>query len=215
MVYSSGMATPFSQLCEQVLAAYRVALGAALPPRPQVARHWATPGELHWLALLTAGDAFHLAYSLGRLVDAPVVEGERHTSGFFRLTGAVFRGVDEAALLQAVAAQVPASADGPTRAFLGRVVAQLAVAQAALTLEGARDALPLPAAAGFGCHLSARADALFEAAATPRMPGHAEDRVRAALDAMEPGLAAQVLAVFDASEPSLLDAVRHLGALRA
>ncbi|MEW6432850.1 MAG: hypothetical protein AB1730_15200 [Myxococcota bacterium] len=209
------MATPFRQLCEQVLAAYRVALGAALPPKPQVARHWATPDELHWLALTTAGDGFHLAYSLGRLVDAPLVDGERHTSGFFRLTGAVFRGVDEAALLQAVAAQVPASADGPTRAFLGRVVAQLAVAQAALALEAALDALPLAAAPGFACHLSARADARFEAAPTPRLPGHAADRVRAALDATEPGLAARVLAVFDASEPSLLDAVRHLTVPRA
>lgn len=209
------MASSFAQLCDQLLAAYRVALSAALPPKPQVARHWETPGALHWLALLPATDGFHVAYSLGRLRGVPEVAGERHTSGLFRLTGAVFRGLDEAALLAAVAAQVPDAADGPTRAFLLRVTGQLATAEVALTLEAERAALPLPAADGFGCHLPARADALFEAAATPRLPGHAEERVRAALGALAPDLSARLRCVFDAPDATLLDAVRHLGALRA
>ena len=209
------MSSSFAQLCVQLLAAYRLALSAALPPKPQVARHWETPDALHWLALLPASDGFHLAYSLGRLRGVPEVAGERHTSGLFRLSGAVFRGVDEAALLARVTAQVPEDADGPTRAFLLRVAGQLAAAQVAVTLEAERAALPLPAADGFGCHLPARADALFEAAATPRMPGHAEERVRAALASMAPDLSARIHAVFDAPETTLLDAVRHLGALRA
>lgn len=209
------MASSFAQLCDQLLAAYRVALSAALPPKPQVARHWETPDALHWLALLPASDGFHVAYSLGRLRGVPEVAGERHTSGLFRLSGAVFRGLDEAALRAAVAAQVPDAADGPTRAFLLRVTGQLATAEAALTLEAERAALPLPAVDGFGCHLPARADALFEAAATPRLPGHAEERVRAALASMAPDLSARIRSVFDAPDATLLDAVRHLGALRA
>jgi hypothetical protein len=143
------------------------------------------------------------------------VAGERHTSGLFRLSGAVFRGLDEAALRTAVAAQVPGEADGPTRAFLSRVAGQLATAQVAIALEAEPAALPMPTAHGFGCHLSSRADALFEAAATPRLPGHAGERVRAALAAMAPELSARIHAVFAAPEAKLLDAVRHLGALRA
>lgn len=209
------MTSSFSRLCEQLLAAYRVALSAALPPKPQVARHWETPDALHWLALLSATDGFHVAYSLGRLRDVPLVPGERHTSGLFRLSGTVFRGVDEGALRSAVAAQVPDAFDGPTRAFLLRVVGQLATAQVAVALECEPAALPLPAAEEFHCHLPARSDALFEAAATPRLPGPAEERVRAALDGMEPALATRVHAVFAAPDATLLDAVRHLGALRA
>lgn len=198
-----------------VLAACRLALRAALPPKPQVARHWETPDALHWLALLPATDGFHLAYSLGRLRDVPVRDGERHTSGLFRLSAAVFPGVDEAALRRAVADAVPADADGPTRAFLLRVVAQLAVADAAVELERAPESLPLPPAPGFTCHVPVRADALFEAAATPRLPGHAEARVRDALSRMDAPLATRVLALFDAPEATLLEAARHLGALRA
>jgi hypothetical protein len=205
----------FPALRSHVLAAYRAALAAALPPKPQVARHWETPDRLEWLALLPAIDGFHLAYSLGRLRGAPVVEGERHTSGLFRLTGAVFKGVDEAALLRSVSALVPERADGATRAFLVRVVAQVTAAEVALALEAEAPALPMPAAAGFACHVAARADALFQPAATPRLPGHAQDRVRAALAEMDSSLSARVQALFDSPDAALVDAVRHLGALRA
>jgi hypothetical protein len=197
---------------EPLLAACRLALSAALPPRPQVARHWETPDALHWLALLPATDGFHLAYSLGRLRGEPGGPGTRHTSGLFRLSGAVFRGVDEAALLAMLRAQVPEVADGPTRAFLLRVVGQLAAAEVALSLEAQPLTLPLPPAAGFACQVPARTDALFEAASTPRLPGHASERVEAALDVMEPSLAARVRALLAAPHEGLVDAVRALDA---
>ncbi|MEW5742796.1 MAG: hypothetical protein AB1938_28020 [Myxococcota bacterium] len=209
------MSLAWAELRALVLAAYRTALSAALPPKPQVARHWETPDALHWLALMPATDGFHLAYSLGRLRGAALVEGERHTSGLFRLSGAVFPGVDEAALLRAVHVQVPEAADGATRAFLVRVAAQVAVAETALTLEQERRALPLPTSADFACHVPARADALFEPAATPRLLGHAAERVHAAISAMDGALAARVLALFAAPEPTLLEALRHLGSPRA
>lgn len=198
-----------------LLAAYRTALAAALPPKPQVARHWETPDRLHWLALLPASDGFHLAYSLGRLRGTPLADGERHTSGLFRLSAAVFPGVDEAALLRGVGALVPGAADGATRAFLGRVVAQVLTAEVAVALEADAAGLPLAVADGFCCHVAARADALFQPAATPRLPGHAEERVRAALVEMDAALSARLLDVFASPRPDLLDAVRALAGPRA
>lgn len=209
------MSLPWAALKALLLAAYRTALSKALPPKPQVARHWETPDALHWLAFLAAGDGFHLAYSLGRLRGVAEVAGQRHTSGLFRLSGAVFKGVDEAALLRAVQAQLPPAVDGATRAFLIRVVGQLAAAEAALALEGDRPSLPMAAAADFICHVPARADALFEPAATPRLKDHSPQRVHAALCALDGALAARALALFEAPEAGLLDALRHLGVVRA
>lgn len=101
-----------------MLAAYRTAVAVALPPKPQVARNWETPGAHHWLALLSTTDGFHFAcYSLGRLRGVALGAGERHTSGLVRLSGAVFPGVDEAALLHGMHPQVPEGADVAIRAF--------------------------------------------------------------------------------------------------
>jgi hypothetical protein len=202
----------FAALRGEVLGAYRSALAAALPPKPQVARHWETPGVLGWLALLSTAEGFHLSYSLGRLRDVPLVPGQRHTSGLFRLSAAVFPRVDEGALWAAVVGQIPATADRAARDFLLPVVAALAVGEAALALEAAPGRLPLPVDAGFHCHLPLRADALFQAAPTPRLPEAKAERVQEALAVMEPDLVARLQSLFDAPEPSLLEALRRLGA---
>lgn len=191
-----------------LLDAYRIALAQAVPPKPQVARHWESAGSLTWLGLVPEQAAFHLAFSFGQLKGTPLVPGEPHTAGVFRLAGSVFKGVDHERLARELHALVPASADGATRAFLQRVVAQVSCAEVALTLEQAPSLLPMAVSTGFTVAVPARPDALGEAAATPRMPPHAVERVSSALREMDEVLRARILQLFDAPETTLSAAVR-------
>jgi hypothetical protein len=198
----------YLSLRRALLAAYQKALSQALPPKERVARHWADPSRLTWLALLSEQTRFQLAWSLGPLKDSSLPGLQ--TSGVFHLDDAVFPGVGAAAIAREVLATMPET-DGPTTAFLIRVVAQLALAEVALTLEEARS-FGLPVSDGFAVTLALRADALESKALTPRMPGHAEARVLAALEKMEPALAVTISALLASKELVLLDAVRALPA---
>lgn len=194
-----------------VLAAYRHALGRALPPREPLARHWTTPHALSWLGLNVEGDGFSVAFAFGAL-KGPTLTPPGHVehTGFFRLTPEVFPGVDSRVLNAAVQQLVPAGADGATRAFLGRVVSQLALGAAALALEEERAQLPMATAETFVVALPQRKDAAHEPARTPRMPGHAQARVAQALEQMEPRLRARVAQLFSAPADGLLEAMRGL-----
>lgn len=193
-----------------LLDAYRTALGLALPPRPQVARHWESASALTWLVLAPGDDAFHLALSFGRLKGAPPPQKGHDTTGIFRLVPKVFPGVNDVELMRALSTLVPASADGATRAFLQRVAAQLGAAEVAVAFERNRGHVPFPTASDFAVHVPRRTDALYESAQTPRMPAHAEQRVRSALDAADDLLRVRVLSLFTAPQDELLDAVRSL-----
>jgi hypothetical protein len=163
---------------------------------------------LTWLALLSEQTRFQLAWSLGPLKDSSLPGLQ--TSGVFHLDDAVFPGVSAAAIAREVLATMPET-DGPTTAFLIRVVAQLALAEVALTLEEERS-FGLPVSDDFTVTIAQRADALESKALTPRMPGHAEARVLAALEKMEPALAVTVTALLASKELVLLEAVRALPA---
>jgi hypothetical protein len=175
------------------------ALGQALPAKPRVARHWVDPSRLAWLGLLSEQTRFHLSWSLGTLVDAPVTG--RHTAGVFLLDDTVFPQVDAAGLTARLLALVPSDLDGATRAFLIRVTAQLALADLAHDFG----ALPLPTIDDFLITVPVRPDALDTPAPAPRMPAHAEQRVTQALARMP--LGPRILNIFAAPAPTLLEAV--------
>jgi hypothetical protein len=174
-----------------VLGAYRVALAQALPPRPRAARHWVDPSQVQWLGLLVEQARFQFSYSLGRLtgVEAPGL----HTPGVFHLVAATFPGLDEAQLARGALALVPPLSDGPTRAFLVRVVCQLTLREVAAALR-APGALPMPTAGNFTVTTPLRADALFTPSPAPVVHPKVALRVRAALAQLEPALAARALA---------------------
>lgn len=193
-----------------LLEDYRRALAQALPPRPRVARHWESADRLTFLALLSDLDAFHLAFSFGRLKGVPApADGAPDTAGVFRLTGTTFPGVDAQRLSAALAALVPESVDGPSRAFLLRAAGQLATAEVAAALDVGRAMIPHPTSRDFVITLAARGDRLHEPAPPPRPPDHARDRVRAAAATVCRPLAARLEAVFAAPEPTLLEVVRR------
>ncbi len=193
------MDSSFIDFREALRRSVQRALGQALPAKPRVARHWVDPSRLAWLALLSEQTRFHLSWSLGILVDAP--RAGRHTAGVFLLDDTVFPGVEASALTARLLALVPADIDGATRAFLIRVTAQLALADVAHDVG----ALPLPVTDDFSIVVPVRADALETPAPTPRMPAHAEPRVRAALARMP--LGPRILSIFAAPAPTLLEAV--------
>jgi hypothetical protein len=188
-----------------LLAAHRRALAQALPPRPAVARHWEDASRLRWLGLCQEQGRFQLSWSFGQL--KPPAGPPPHTAGVFHLVDAVFPGVDAPGLARALLALAPASADGPTRAFLTRVVAQLALAEVAVTLLVTPGTLPMPPADELEVALPVRADALATPSPTPRMPLHARARVEAAMEDLEPGLRAAVRRLLEAPEAELLAAV--------
>ena len=191
-----------------LLESYRRALGQALPPRPQVARHWESAAELTFLALLPDQAAFHLAFSFGQLKGCPP-SATPQTAGLFRLTASIFPGVDAEQLTQTLTALVPEAVDGATRAFLLRVAAQLAAAEVAAALDRDRTTIPQATSRDFVVTVPRRADLLHEPAAPPRMPTHAEGRVRDALAVLSAPLSTRLVQAFEAPEPSLLDLVRR------
>jgi len=192
-----------------LLASCRRALAQALPPRPTVARHWEDASQLHWLGLFQEAGRYQLAWSFGRL--RPPVGPPPHTAGVFWLVDPVFPGVDAPRLAAMLAALTPASADGPTRAFLARVLSQLALAEVAVALWQAPEALGMPTAPGFAVALPRRPDVLGEPAPTPRMPAHARERVTLALRALEPSVRQAVERLFEAPQAELLPAVLAWG----
>jgi hypothetical protein len=195
------MSAAYLEFRDGLRRAFQRALGQALPAKPRVARHWVDPSRLSWLGLLSEQTRFHVAWSLGALVDAP--PAGRHTSGVFLLDDSVFPGVEAALTSARLLALVPTDVDGATKAFLIRVTAQLAL------VDLARDfgPLPLPVTDDFCITLPLRADVLETPAPTPRMPAHAVDRVSAALARM-PSLGARIHATFESPADGLLDAAR-------
>lgn len=183
----------YAAFASAVLAAYRTALARALPPPARVARHWEDASRLTWLGLLQEQARFQVAWSFGRLSGAP--PEPLQTAGVFHLVGAAFPGVDEAALARGAMGLVPTTVDGPTRAFLVRVVCQLALEDAAHALR-APGALPMPTAPGFEVVLPVRADALTTPASQPVVPAHAADRVWAAVALLGLDLGSRVQAAF-------------------
>jgi hypothetical protein len=191
---------------DRLFGACQRALAQALPPRPTVARHWEDASRLTWLGLLQEQGRFQLSWSFGRLKGP--AGPPPHTAGVFHLVDAVFPGVEANRLTAALLALTPRDADGPTRAFLVRVVAQLALAEVAVALERSPGALGMPTAEGFEVALPVRPDALGTPAPTPRVPQHARDRVEGALASLEPGLRSLVQRLVAAPEATLLAAVR-------
>ncbi len=195
------MSAAYLEFRDGLRRAFHRALSQALPAKPRVARHWVDPSKLSWLGLLSEQTRFHLAWSLGALVDAP--PAGRHTSGVFLLDDSVFPGVEAPVISSRLLSLVPTDVDGATKAFLIRVTAQLAL------VDLARDfgPLPLPVTDDFRITLPLRPDVLETPAPTPRMPAHAADRVSAALARM-PTLGERIRATFEAPGESLLDAAR-------
>jgi hypothetical protein len=175
----------------QVLTAYRAALAQALPPKPRVAQHWVDASRLTWVGLLVEQGRFQLAYSLGRLVG--VATPGLHTSGVFHLVSTAFPAVADAQLSRSALALVPATADGATRAFLNRVVCQLALADVAVALREP-GVLPMPTSADFTVALPLRADVLETPSPAPVVHAAVAARVRSAVELLEPALAVRVQA---------------------
>lgn len=194
------MTGPWASFTTAVARALEAVAAQASSPPERVARHWEDPSRLTWFGAAADHQVVHVSWSFGRLRGVPEVPGERHTVGVFALTRGTFPAVDEQALRAALEALVPAAADGPTRVFLQRVAAQLAVADALLALERAR---PLEVS------LFARPDAVHTPAPTSRWPEHARDRVTAALAEMDAGLRARCEATWAHEDPGLLSAVRR------
>jgi hypothetical protein len=188
-----------------LLAAYRRALAQVLPPGAAVARHWEDASRLHWLGLFQEQGRFQLSWSFGRL--RPPAGAEPHTAGVFSLVDPVFPGVEATRLAAMLVALAPAASDGPTRAFLTRVVGQLALAEVAAALWQAPASLGMPTAPNFTVALPVRADAPATPAPTPRVPPHARERVEAGLEALETPLRRSLERLFAAPEAELLLAV--------
>jgi hypothetical protein len=205
-----GLVVGYADFRAEVERAYRAGLGHALPPKERVARHWEAVDRLVALWLLGTTEGFYLGYSLGALKGVPFEAERPPSAGLFRLEGRVFPAVDAAALQEGLTRLVPSEADGATRAFLRRVIMQLAVAETAETLGREVARLPLPVAPAFRVWVPVRADALYEDAPTPRLPAHAADRVRAAVAALDGALQARVERLFQATSATLSGAVVEL-----
>jgi hypothetical protein len=203
---SSTAASGYEAFRAALLRACRCGLAQALPPRPAVARHWEDPTRLHWLGLFQEQGRFLLSWSFGQL--RPPAGPLPHTAGVFALVDAVFPGVDARGLVVQLSSLVPATSDGPTRAFLVRVVGQLALAEVAVALGQAPVDLGMPTGSDFAVALPVRPDALRTPAPTPRMPAHARARVEAALGDVEPALRQALERLLTAPEAELLEAVR-------
>lgn len=193
------MTSPWVSFTASVARALEAVAAQASTPPERVARHWEDVSRLAWFGAAADHQAVHVSWSFGRLRGVPVVPGERHTVGVFHVARATFPAVDEVALRGALEALVPAGVDGPTRVFLQRVAAQLAVADALLELEQRRSV---------EVSLFARPDAANTPAPTSRWPEHARDRVAAALEAMDAGLRARCEVTWAHAEATLLGAVR-------
>lgn len=194
------MTGPWASFSAAVTRALDAVVAQASAPPERVARHWEDASRLTWFGAAADHQAVHVSWSFGRLKGLPEVPGERHTVGVFSITRTTFPAVDEQALRAALEALVPPGADGPTRVFLQRVAAQLAVADALLGLERARD---------LEVSLFARPDAVHTPAPTSRWPEHARDRVAAALSEMDEVLRARCEATWAHPDPALLAAVRR------
>lgn len=194
------MTGPWASYAASVARALEAVAAQASSPPERVARHWEDPSRLSWFGAAADHQVLHVSWSFGRLRGVPGVPGERHTVGVFAITRGTFPAVDEHALRAALEALVPATADGPTRVFLQRVAAQLAVADALLALERSRD---------LEVSLFARPDAVHTPAPTSRWPEHAKDRVAAALGGMDEALRARCEATWAHPDAALLAAVRR------
>ncbi|MFT3713368.1 MAG: hypothetical protein QM817_37405 [Archangium sp.] len=185
------------------IAAVREALSAvaerALKPAPRVAQHWESTSRLAWFGAAADHHLIHVSWSFGLLKERGTSGSKRDTVGVFSITKSTFPEVDDAELRAQADALIPPGTDGATRVFLQRVMAQMAVGDALLTLQSR-----------VGCDISlfARTDASDTAALTPRWPEHARDRVANALMGMEAPLRTRVEVLFDAGEDTLLEALR-------
>lgn len=193
------MTSAWASFTDSVARALEAVAAQAATPPERVARHWEDASRLAWFGAAADHQAVHVSWSFGRLRGVPVVPGERHTVGVFHLARATFPAVDEQALRGALEALVPAGVDGPTRVFLQRVAAQLAVADGLLELERRR---------GVEVSLFARTDAANTPAPTSRWPEHARERVAGALEAMDAALRARCEVTWAHPEATLLGAAR-------
>jgi hypothetical protein len=194
------MTGPWASFSASVASALGAVAAQASTPAERVARHWEDASRLTWFGAAADHQVVHVSWSFGRLRGVPLATGERHTVGVFAVTRATFRAVDEQALRAALEALVPPSADGPTRVFLQRVAAQLAVADALLALERTRE---------LEVALFARPDAVHTPAPTSRWPEHAKDRVAAALGEMDEALRARCEETWAHPDAALLAAARR------
>lgn len=147
----------------------------ARKPSPRVARHWESTDRITWFGACADHHFIYASWSFGRLRD--VQDDSRHSVGVFALTQQSFPEIDDAQIRALGEALIPATADGPTRVFLQRVAAQMAVADFLLTLPGL-----------WGCEVAlfARPDAVEKVAQTPQWPMEAKGRLLRALDEMDP-----------------------------
>lgn len=173
-------------------------LDRARAPIPRVARHWVSTERLTWFGATAAHHLVHCSWSFGALKEVAEVPGVRQTVGVFAVSKLNFPGVDEDQLRLLLEQMVPAGTDGATKVFLHRVAMQLATADWLKALQ---------ARTGTEVFFFARTDAVELAAATPRWPEHARERVATALAAMHPDFRARCERTWNSPEADLLAAV--------